>query len=101
MNIGRWIETAVQTGDGGQAVYIASYYGISGASGGGNLRERNQSLLALALARASSFGRVPYILAGDFNEDPLESQVILKAAQSGWWIDAVQLQFKDGKVPPT
>ena len=44
-------------------------------------------LLANAVLRMASLGNVPYFIAGDFNIDPLKSQVIRAAIADGALVD--------------
>ena len=48
-------------------IFLAGYYGISGASGDAAKRRENERLISLAIKRMLEFGSTPYILTGDFN----------------------------------
>ena len=54
---------------GPRGVLLATFYGISGASSDSGLADQNSLLLRHLLDEIASYGPVPCVLGGDFNQD--------------------------------
>ena len=94
----RWNEVSLPVGDGTHCITIASLYGISESSKGGEKAKLNDDIIADALERGVGFGATPYIICADVNEHPLNQTSIKKALESNWWFDATREMF--GIDPP-
>ena len=92
LDSGRWLETLLPLGNGDKHMLVGAFYGVSGASLDAAKTRENEQLLTLAVKHLMQFQHTPYVLAGDFNVDPLESEVLSLAID---WLMSLQL------VPPT
>jgi len=73
---GRWVEVTLPTSKKGHYLTVANYYGIAGASQGGEDFRCNEWFLAAAGRRAASFHNHPYFLIGDCNDSITHSKVM-------------------------
>ena len=85
---GRWAGTALYYGDGTDVVVVANFYGLPDSSSNGTSKRSNE-MLRKALSRAASFRSTPYILLGDLNVDPLDSNAVATAIGAGLMLDVV------------
>ena len=83
----RWTELKVPVRGRTKYLTIASFYGISGSSSNDRKYRANEELLSDAIKRAIEAGDAPYLLCGDFNVDPRDSQAIAAAVNSGLLVD--------------
>ncbi len=84
---GRWEEVLVPAGRTSTHFGAATIYGVSGASKDSRCHRENEALLAKAVMRVLEAGDLPYVLAGDINVNPAESEVIASAVEAGILVD--------------
>ncbi len=84
---GRWEEVLVPAGKATTHFGAATIYGVSGASKDSRCHRENEALLAKAVLRVIEAGDLPYVLAGDINVNPAESEVIASAVEAGILVD--------------
>jgi hypothetical protein len=104
------MEVIIPVGDGNKLCTLACYYGIAGASNGGDDCVINERLLAAALARACAAGDAPYLLCMDGNISVKASAIITDVINDAALIDlradrhptdAMQTTFKFGGIKTT
>ena len=83
----RWTELKVPISGRTKFVNVASYYGISGAASNEKKYRANEELLAMAFGRAIEVGDETYLLCGDINVDPSESNAVRVAVNAGLLVD--------------
>ena len=107
---GRWIEVIIPVGEGNKLCTLACFYGIAGASSGGDECVVNERLLAAALSRACAAGDAPYLLCMDGNISAKASAIITAVTNDAALIDlradrdpvnASQPTFKFGGIKAT
>ncbi|KAJ9434816.1 hypothetical protein DIPPA_23596, partial [Diplonema papillatum] len=91
----RWVHVAVGIGKGSQFLHIFTLYANSGEKAASE-RER---IIAEVHREASSLGRVPVVVAGDFNAEPSSSAAMSSMLRSGWY-DAAEI-CSAGGAPKT
>ena len=92
---GRWVEVLVPLGSGDRHMIVGAFYGVSGASMDTSKRRENERLLSYAVRRLKQFQHTPYVLAGDFNIDPLDSEVIALAIDQQELVDVFASRTDD------
>ena len=74
---GRWVEALIPVGSDDGFVYVASLYGIPGASDPNTAAyKENEALLAAVLVRAAHFSGLPSFIGTDLNCCPDDSAVL-------------------------
>ena len=73
---GRWTESSVPIDNASTCRNVAVYYGVAGASEGGECMANNERYLKLVFARAIADPTVPYVLCVDANIQEAQSAVI-------------------------
>ena len=66
---------------------VLSAYAFTGASSDQNAFEKNETLFADLLEFCSQFGDIPILLAGDFQNEPLQYPSLANAIRFGHWND--------------
>ncbi len=94
----RWEEIVVPARADASHLGAATLYGISGASSNPRAYKENEALLAKAVLRMVEFGDVPYIIAGDINIEPCDSEVLSSAIEAGILVD-VGYSARKGQEP--
>jgi exonuclease III len=84
---GRWEETVLLARADTSHFGAATLYGVSGASNNPRLHRQNEALISKAILRLVEFGDAPYVIAGDFNVEALESEAVASAIEAGIVID--------------
>ncbi len=84
---GRLHHAFLPTGTGKTGVHLLSLYGYATASSPEERRRRNRELYNGVLDYASSFGRVPIFIFGDFNPNPAEDDLVEEAIAGTDWSD--------------
>ena len=102
LDSGRWLETLIPVGRGDRHILVAGFYGISAASMDGPKKAANERLINYALKRHMTFKHTPYILAGDFNIDPADSEAIQLAIDEQEVVDIFAARADDAQaIHPT
>jgi hypothetical protein len=97
---GRLLHAALPLGSGHTVLHVLAFYGYSGARSGNAWAKRKNELALRQLFRyGASLGRVPVVIAGDFNDECATSPTMAQALQSGKWWDAALLE-EQKKEPP-
>ncbi len=95
---GRWEEVLVPASGATTHLGAATIYGVSGASKETRCYRENEAILSKAIRRVIEMGDVPYVLMGDINIDPSESEAVASAVEAGVLID-VGFASKLGQDP--
>ena len=98
---GRWVEVQIPYGNGNNHFNVASAYGYSGASSGGDDQLKNETLFSLVTARTKQLKTTPFYVGTDTNIDPDTDDVIKPAMQNGLLKDLPKDWFPDRKPPAT
>ena len=80
---GRWKEVMVPINGGKAQMCVATFYGVSGASGDQSKKDETERLLACAPLRMATMKNVPYMLNMDLNIDPQKMEVLTKCIEKG------------------
>ncbi|KAJ9443814.1 Retrovirus-related Pol polyprotein from type-1 retrotransposable element R2 [Diplonema papillatum] len=91
----RWVHVAVGLGRGNQFLHVFTLY----ANSGDKAAPEREKIIAEVHREAASLGRVPVIVAGDFNAEPSSSAAMSCMLRSGWY-DAAEI-CTDGGAPKT
>ena len=84
---GRWVEAKIPIAGKARFLTVASYYGIVGASSDNRKKALNEHIINMAITKMIKAGEEPYLLCGDFNTDPEDSDTISAAIEAGLIID--------------
>ncbi len=84
---GRWEEIVLPAKASTAHVGAATTYGVTGAASNPRAYKENEALLAKAVLRLIEFGDAPYLIAGDINIEPCDSEVLAGAIEVGIIID--------------
>ena len=95
LNSGRWHEVLLPIGNGDQHIIVAGFYGVSGASSDAPKKRANERLLSAAIKRAVQFKHTPYLIAGDLNVDPEQSDALCAAVDAGELVDVFASRASD------
>ncbi len=94
----RWEEIIVPTTASSIHMAAATIYGVSGAGQNPRNYKENEAILAKAVLRVIEMGDVPYVLMGDVNINPVDSEVLAGAIEAGVLVD-IGLAAQQGAEP--
>jgi hypothetical protein len=80
-NTGRWLELLIPVSSGEASFLCTCAYGYSGASGGGDDYNDNETMIAHLISRASQRERAAQFICTDLDIDPRGSDIILRHCQ--------------------
>ena len=98
---GRWAEASIPLDNKGSFVSVSVFYGVAGASGGGDAYRINERLFSMIIVRIMSEEDAPHILLTDANIDQNESFVLRNAVRDGKIINVVDDRSQDEERQPT
>ena len=97
---GRWAEASINIGNGCK-LFLATLYGVSGASSCPAKRELTQRLHAAAISRVKALGSAPYLIGADSNILPEALPAVQQARIKGMVTDILVEAYPGCEVPNT